>query len=112
LREKRGAEREVARYDALIGALDDAEVLIELAAEVNDEATRGEAFEKRSPPSASSTRPGAGAFSAASTTPGPRSSRSTRARAADRVISARSRLASPCRGQTRQQDRSENARQG
>jgi len=46
LREKRGAEREVARYDALIGALDDAEVLIELAAEADDEATRAEALEK------------------------------------------------------------------
>src|SRR5262245_2269686 len=46
LREKRGAEREIARYDALSGALDDAEVLIELAAEANDEATRGEALEK------------------------------------------------------------------
>ena len=46
LREKRGAEREVARYDALIGALDDAEVLIELAAEADDEATRAEAAEK------------------------------------------------------------------
>jgi peptide chain release factor 2 len=48
LREKRGAEREVARYDALISSLDDAEVLIELAAEANDEGTRGEAFEKLS----------------------------------------------------------------
>jgi peptide chain release factor 2 len=46
LREKRGAEREVARYDALVGALDDAEVLIELAAEETDEGTRGEAFAK------------------------------------------------------------------
>jgi peptide chain release factor 2 len=46
LREKRGAEREVARYDALIGALDDAEVLIELAAEADDAATRAEALEK------------------------------------------------------------------
>jgi peptide chain release factor 2 len=46
LREKRGAEREVARYDALIGALDDAEVLLELAAEANDDGTRGEALEK------------------------------------------------------------------
>jgi len=46
LREKRGAEREVARYDSLIGALDDAEVLLELAAEADDEGTRAEAIEK------------------------------------------------------------------
>jgi len=46
LREKRGAERDLARYDALTAILDDAEVLIELAAEANDDGTRGEAFEK------------------------------------------------------------------
>ncbi len=46
LREKRGAEREVARYDALVAALDDAEVMIELAAEANDDGARGEALEK------------------------------------------------------------------
>jgi peptide chain release factor 2 len=46
LRDKRGAERELARYQALETAFDDAGVLIELAAEENDEGTRGEASEK------------------------------------------------------------------
>ena len=46
LREKSAAEREVARYDALSVALDDAEVLIELATEADDADTRAEALEK------------------------------------------------------------------
>jgi peptide chain release factor 2 len=46
LREKRGVEREVARYDALNTAFDDVQVLIELAAEADDAATRAEALEK------------------------------------------------------------------
>jgi peptide chain release factor 2 len=69
LREKRGAEREVARYDALIGALDDAEGA--------DRARRGgerrrarAARRSRScaPRSASSTPPSSSGCSAASTT--------------------------------------------
>jgi len=46
LREKRGVEREVARYDALNTAFEDVQVLIELAAEADDAATRAEAMEK------------------------------------------------------------------
>ncbi len=46
LREKRGLEREVARYDALNTAFEDVQVLIELAAEADDAATRSEALEK------------------------------------------------------------------
>jgi peptide chain release factor 2 len=46
LREKRTAERDVERYDALTATLDDAEVLLELAVEADDADTRGEAEEK------------------------------------------------------------------
>jgi len=46
LREKRGLEREIGLFDDLTAALDDAEVLLELAAEAGDAATRGEAAEK------------------------------------------------------------------
>ena len=46
LREKARAERELARDAALATHLDDAEVLLELAAEADDAATRAEAGEK------------------------------------------------------------------
>jgi len=46
LREKRGLEREIALFDGLGSALDDAEVLLELAAEADDAATRIEARDK------------------------------------------------------------------
>ncbi len=46
LREKRSAERDLERYDALSTKLDDAEVLLELAVEADDADTRREAVEK------------------------------------------------------------------
>jgi peptide chain release factor 2 len=46
LREKSALERELARYGGLETDLDDVEVLLELAAEADDEETRGEALEK------------------------------------------------------------------
>jgi peptide chain release factor 2 len=46
LRDKRGAERELARFDGLNAALDDASVLLELAVEADDADTRGEAAQK------------------------------------------------------------------
>jgi peptide chain release factor 2 len=46
LREKRLVEREVAFFDSLGSNLEDAEVLLDLAAEVDDEQTRTEASEK------------------------------------------------------------------
>ncbi|MEM7408982.1 MAG: peptide chain release factor 2 [Myxococcota bacterium] len=46
LREKRNAERELAHVDGLNAAFDDVEVLLELAAEADDDETRVEAGEK------------------------------------------------------------------
>ncbi|UCE88013.1 MAG: PCRF domain-containing protein, partial [Deltaproteobacteria bacterium] len=46
LREKRSVERELSLLDRLAGDLSDAEVLIELADEADDDATRAEATEK------------------------------------------------------------------
>ena len=46
LREKRLVEREVAFFDSLASSLEDAEVLLDLAAEVDDGQTRREASEK------------------------------------------------------------------
>ena len=46
LREKAAAERELRSYDALAAQLSDAEVLLELAAEADDQDTRAEAAEK------------------------------------------------------------------
>jgi peptide chain release factor 2 len=46
LREKRSVEREVAFFDSLESSLDDVGVLLELAAEADDEQTRIEASEK------------------------------------------------------------------
>ncbi|MGE4606914.1 MAG: peptide chain release factor 2 [Myxococcota bacterium] len=46
MRDKRDVERDVAFFDSLQASLDDAEVLLELAAEADDAATRSEASEK------------------------------------------------------------------
>jgi peptide chain release factor 2 len=46
MRDKSEVERDVAFFDVLQASLDDAEVLLELAAEADDGATRGEASEK------------------------------------------------------------------
>ncbi len=46
LREKRALERELALFDRLAGGLEDAEVLLELAGEADDAATRAEAAQK------------------------------------------------------------------
>jgi peptide chain release factor 2 len=46
LREKRSVERELDVFDSLAETIEEAEVLLELAAEADDPATRGEAAEK------------------------------------------------------------------
>ena len=46
LREKSGVEREVAFFERMASGLEDAQVLLDLAAEVDDEATRVEAADK------------------------------------------------------------------
>ena len=46
LREKSRVEREVAFFERMASGLEDAQVLLDLAAEVDDEATRVEAADK------------------------------------------------------------------